>query len=77
LATKDPSESRIRLSQVRNYWKLGDLLAKQGDWTGARRAYAVGREVAEKLAPANPAFAKPLAEILRSDLHAAQVLGNR
>jgi hypothetical protein len=77
LAAADPSESRIRLSQVRNCLRLGDLLAKQGDWTGARRTYALGREVAEKLAPANPAFAKPLAAIERAEDHAARAAATR
>jgi tetratricopeptide (TPR) repeat protein len=77
LAAADPSESRIRLSQCLNCLRLGDLLARQGDWTGARSAYALGRAVAEKLAPGNPAFAKPLAAIERADLHAEQVLQTR
>jgi hypothetical protein len=37
----------------------------------------LGREIAEKLARGNPAFAKPLAAIERADLHAAQVLQTR
>ncbi|MGA2740491.1 MAG: serine/threonine-protein kinase [Bryobacteraceae bacterium] len=77
LAAADPSESRIRLSQAWNCLRFGDLLARQGDWSEARRTYALGREVAEKMAPANPAFAKPLAAIQSADLHAAQVLENR
>ncbi|HXM41311.1 MAG TPA: serine/threonine-protein kinase [Bryobacteraceae bacterium] len=77
LAAADPSESRIRLTQVWSCLRFGDLLARQRDWAGARRSYGLGREVAEKMAPANPAFAKPLAAIQRADLHAAQVLGNR
>jgi tetratricopeptide (TPR) repeat protein len=77
LAAADPSESRIRLSQAWNCLRFGDLLARQGDWAGARRSYGLGREVAEKMEPANPAFAKPLAAIQSADLHAAQVLGNQ
>jgi tetratricopeptide (TPR) repeat protein len=76
LAAADPSESRIRLTQVWSCLRFGDLLAKQGDWAGAHRTYGLGREVAERLAPGNPAFAEPLAEIQRADLHAVQVLGN-
>jgi len=77
LAAADPSESRIRLSQTWNHLRFGDLLAKQGDWIGALSTYALGREVAEKLAPANPAFAEALAAIERADLRAVQVLKNR
>jgi len=77
LAAADPKESRIRLSQALNCLGFGDLLAKHGDWAGARRTYALGREVAEKLAPGNPAFANVLSNLQLADLHAAQVLGNR
>lgn len=77
LAAVDPSESRIRLSQVRNCLGLGNLLAKQGDWTGARRAYAVGRDIAEKFAPTNPAFAQPLSAIKRAQDHAALAAATR
>ncbi len=77
MAAGDPTDSKPRLLEVWNWSSLGDLLAKQGDWTGARSTYALGREVAEKLAPGNPAFADALAAIQRADLHAAQVLQNR
>jgi len=77
LAGENPTDPKVRLLQVWNWSSLGDLLAKRGDWTGARSTYALGREVAEKLAPGNPAFADALAAIQRADLHAAQVLENR
>jgi tetratricopeptide (TPR) repeat protein len=75
MAAANPADSKVRLLQVWTWSSLGDLLAKQGDWAGARSAYALGREVAEKLAPGSPAFADALAAIQRADLHAAQVLG--
>jgi ribose 1,5-bisphosphokinase PhnN len=57
--------------------RLGDLLAKQGDWAAARRTYALGREVAERLAPGNPAFAEVLANLQRAERHLAQALQTR
>ena len=77
LAAADPGESRIRLSQSKNCLRLGDLLAKQGDWAAARRTYALGREVAERLAPGNPAFAEVLANLQRAERHLAQALQTR
>jgi eukaryotic-like serine/threonine-protein kinase len=77
LAAADPSESRIRLSQALNCLRFGNVLAKQGDWAGARRMYALGHAVAAKLAPSNPAFAEPLAAIQRAEDHAAKALETR
>jgi eukaryotic-like serine/threonine-protein kinase len=77
LVAATPHDTKVLLSQVWNWQKLGDLLVKRGDWAKARSTYALGRTVAEKLAPGNPAFADVLAEIQRADLHAAQVLKNR
>lgn len=77
LAAADPGESRIRLSQSKNFLRLGDLLARQGDWAAARRTYALGREVTERLAPGNPAFAEVLANLQRADRHLGQALQTR
>jgi eukaryotic-like serine/threonine-protein kinase len=77
LVAATPHDTKVLLSQVWNWQKLGDLLIKRGDWAKARSTYALGRTVAEKLAPGNPAFADVLAEIQRADLHAAQALKNR
>jgi hypothetical protein len=77
MAAVNPADSKLRLLQVWNWSSLGDLLAKQGDLTGARSTYALGREVAEVLAPGNPAFADALAVVQRADLHVAQALGSR
>jgi len=77
MAAVNPADSKVRLLQVWNWSSLGDLLAKQGDLTGARSSYALGREVAEVLAPGNPAFADALAVVRRADLRVTQALGNR
>jgi tetratricopeptide (TPR) repeat protein len=76
LVAAAPHDTKVLLSQVWNWQKLGDLLAKQKDWAGARSTYALGRAAAEKLAPGNPAFAEVLAAIERADLHAAQAHGS-
>lgn len=70
MTAADPAESRVRLSQSRNCAALGDLLAKQGDWSGAHKAYAMGREIAAKMAPGNAAFADVMTRIQSAEHHA-------
>jgi hypothetical protein len=77
LTVARPGDAMVLLPQVWNWKALGDLLAKQGNRAGARANYALGREVAQKLAPGNPAFADVLADIRRAEGRVKQTPGGR
>jgi tetratricopeptide (TPR) repeat protein len=77
LTAARPDDSKVLLSQVWNWKRLGDLLAKQGNWAGARANYALGRQVAQELAPGNHAFADIFADIQQAEGTAAHALQTR
>ncbi len=65
-------DKRALYPQVLNWSEMGDLLARQHDFQGALAEYALGIPVAERMAPADPAFAELLAKIRISARQARQ-----
>jgi eukaryotic-like serine/threonine-protein kinase len=60
LSADSPNDVKILEPYCYNRLGYGSVLAKQGDWEGALRAYRQGLDVAEAMAPRNPMFASVL-----------------
>jgi tetratricopeptide (TPR) repeat protein/predicted Ser/Thr protein kinase len=74
LVNESPNDLKMVVSQIWGWWDYGNLLAEQHRWQEARRYYAMGLQVAEKLAPQHRSFAQAAEYFQKSDRDAEKAL---